>query len=170
MSTFVIYPLTCVKNVSMLSSVSLLGILFLSMGVLAILFFGITNLDVSSSSGYDAVVFPWWPEDLSGFFSFIGVSCFCYAVCTLVFPIEDSLRDKESVHTAVFWALSFCWAVYAVLSGTGILYLFGTSAVQSNILLNLPANSTIGVVVRLSMAMVNSGIRLLYPIVFLYDN
>lgn len=153
----IIYPLSCAKNVTALSFVSLLGIFFLSLSVIAILYFGIINLTSSknpSTIGDGEVSFPWWPSSTSGFFSYIGVASFCYAVCTLVFPIEDSLKEKDKIHVALFYSLGFCWLVYAILSGTGVLYLYSTTAVQSNILLNLPTDSILGIIVRLSMAMV----------------
>jgi amino acid permease len=153
LSALIIFPLSCAKNLSFMSSVSLLGLVFLSVGVFSIIYFGIINLPRNSEE-YVAIEFPLWPSSISGFFAYIGVASFCYALCFLVFPIQESLKEKSEVGIAILYALCFCWSVYAVLSGAGVLYVYSNSTVQSNILLNLPVDSGFAVTVRLCMAMV----------------
>ena len=154
LSAFIIYPFTCAKNVSFLSPVSLVGLMFLALGVLAIFYFGFINLP-NNITPESNLPYPLWPESVSGLFSYIGVASFCYALCFIIFPVEESLKDPNEIGIAVFWALIFCWTVYALLSFSGLLYFFGPNPIQSNILFNLPNTSVFAIVIRVNMAIVS---------------
>eukprot|EP01035_Chromulina_nebulosa_P020161 gene20161-26174_t len=62
-----------------------------------------------------------------------GVSIFCFGTCTLAFPVEETMKNKNEFNKAVLWSL------------------------------NLPTNSFIATLLRITMASV---CLLGYPIVF----
>ena len=97
-----------------------------------------------------------WPTSLSDTTSFLGVTIFCFDICSLAFPVEESMRHKHQFGRAVVWSLVFVWFVYVLLGDMGaLLYVQSESGIRDNILSNLPVDSFVALVVRLAMTAVS---------------
>lgn len=158
-------PLCSVPNVGVLAIFSLIGLVCLIASVVAILVYGVIlyqddsnqeDLSLGSSIGINSgdtrSTLPLFPDTLSGMASFIGVATFCFGLCSLAFPVEESMRDKKQFGTAVTWSLGFVWFVYVLLGDLGsILYVKDSAGIHDNILSNLPVNSFSALLVRLAM-------------------
>lgn len=164
-------PLCCVPNVGVLAIFSLIGLICLIVSVIAIIVYGVisyggevaqdpfgpisfTNADDHlASGGNDSHThLPLWPETLSSMSSFIGVATFCFGLCSLAFPVEESMRNKNEFGKAVVWSLIFVWFLYVLLGDVGaILYVHDPVGIKGNILSNLPTDSFTARMVRLAM-------------------
>ena len=152
LSTMVIFPLACVRDVGILAPFSVLALIFLSLSMVIILYYGFTNVH-NDPTLLSSVEFPAWPKSVSGFSYFIGDVTFCYCMMIPLFPVLKSLKNKEDILPSLFLSLVFCWLIYALLSISGVLYEYWTP-LQSNILLNLPQSSVLALCVRLFMIVV----------------
>ena len=164
------YPMSCLRDLNSISGLSLLGMLCLVAGVVAILAHGIqayggevyseyTEQSIIEGHTASVVYVPLWPQTLQGAGAFMGVTIFCFDICSLAFPIEDSMRTKADFSKAVIYALSAVWLVYVLLGNIGaVLYVHdGKEGVRENILSNLPVHSSIALLVRWAMACVSTG-------------
>eukprot|EP01032_Pedospumella_encystans_P014428 gene14428-16568_t len=175
-------PLSCVDNVGVLAMFSALGLVCLIVSVIAIIVYGIIFYGSDALSdplggaaqhgGESHLTNPindshhhltLWPESLSAMSSFIGVATFCFGLCSLAFPVEESMQNKKEFGKAVTWSLMFVWFVYVLLGDVGaILFVHDIAkGIRDNILSNLPVDSFVAFLVRLAMA----GVALLtYPL------
>lgn len=158
-------PLCSVPNVGVLAVFSLIGLVCLIASVVAILVYGLilyqsdTDMDdlslgnpIGIAGGATRATLPLFPDSISGVASFIGVATFCFGLCSLAFPVEESMRDKKQFGTAVLWSLAFVWFVYVLLGDLGsFLYMKDPAGIHDNILSNLPINSFSALLVRLAM-------------------
>ena len=152
LSTLVIYPLACVKDVGVLAPVSVLALVFLSLSMIIIMYYGFANLH-SNPAVFDSTDFPAWPTSVSGFSSFVADVTFCYCMMIPLFPVLKSLKNKKDILPSLLLSLIFCWLIYALLSLSGVMYEYWTT-LQSNILLNLPQSSFSALCVRIFMSVV----------------
>lgn len=154
--TVLVVPLSTVPNVGVLAPVSGFGLVCLVTSVIAILVYGFLSssspMNTTDPSYVMDKTVPFWPQTLSDTTSFIGVATFCFGLCSLAFPVEESMLHKNEFGTAVFWALVFVWFVYVLFGDLGaMLYIHDSIGISDNILRNLPINSFAAVVVRLAM-------------------
>jgi solute carrier family 36 (proton-coupled amino acid transporter) len=161
LSLVLLTPVIVVRDVSKLSIFSLAGLVCLIVGIVAILSYG------SWKYGHDALINPFqspsnidtvltlWPTTLSDASAFFGVATFCFGLCSMAFPIEESMAVREDFGKAVFYSLLFVWFVYAVIGNVGaILFIHDPTGIKDNILRNLPANQAASSIVNFSMALV----------------
>jgi amino acid permease len=165
-SGLIVFPISCVHNVGMLAAFSIFGMVCLIVSVFAILTYGFLYYGDSAvemgEDGPNNHLLPLWPESISHLTSFVGVSVFCFGLCSLAFPVEESMQRRNEFPTAVLWCLVFVWTLYVLLGdGGAILFAAAPNGIQDNILGNLPVDSKVALVVRLAMA----GVSLLtYPL------
>lgn len=148
-------PLCCVPDVGVLAVFSLVGLICLVTSVIAIVVYGVelygSEVHLASIST-DSLAPPLWPQTLAGTASFVGVATFCFGICSCAFPIEESMADKTQFGTAVVWSLAFVWVVYVLFGDLGaLLYAHDPAGVKDNILANLPTDSFVALLVRLTM-------------------
>jgi solute carrier family 36 (proton-coupled amino acid transporter) len=161
-SAMIVYPMTCVRDVSVLSIVSLIGLIILLLGILSIFMFGFSmygHLSLSDSSQYNSFphqrYIPLVPQTITDLTSFTGVSVFCFGLSSLAFPVEATMKYKHEFGKAVIWSCIFVWTTYVVVGdGLAWLYSYDKSGVKSNILQNLPIDSSIATFVRILMSVV----------------
>lgn len=154
------FPMCCVHDVGRLASLSLAGLLCLFAGLLAILAYG--YLSYSSAMFQSPLVslttgdsLPLLPQSASALASFVGITTFCFGLCTLAFPIQESMERKEDFPKAVRWSLAFVWAVYVAVGSLGaLLYLQHPQGISDHILADLPETSLLAVLVRIAMSTV----------------
>lgn len=162
-SGIVVYPVSCFRDLESISNLSLVGMVCLVAGVVAILAHGLQsfgNVTVSVITGHnvvDGVDIPLWPTSLQDTIAFLGVTIFCFDICSLAFPVAESMQNKNEFGKAVIWSLTVVWAIYVFLGDLGaILYVHDTNkGISENILSNLPVHSTISLLVRWAMACVS---------------
>eukprot|EP01032_Pedospumella_encystans_P017187 gene17187-19595_t len=170
-SGIVVYPLSCLRDMDAMASLSLVGMVCLVAGVAAIIAHGV---HAYGSIAYSEFAYSediqqlhervaLWPASLADTAAFLGVTIFCFDICSLAFPIQESMQHKHEFGTAVLWSLVFVWLVYVLLGDIGaVLYVHDVShGIRENILSNLPVHSTISLLVRWAMACVG---LLTYPI------
>jgi amino acid permease len=162
--------MSCLRDLDSISSLSLLGMVCLVAGVVAILYHGFQDFGEAAykelwslEERADEPSVALWPESVAGASAFLGVTIFCFDICSLAFPIEESMRHKAEFSRAVVWALLCVWAVYVLLGDVGAaLYVHDPDGgIGENILSNLPVNSTIALMVRWAMACVS--LKLHFP-------
>jgi len=167
-SGLVVYPLSCFRDMDSMSGLSLVGMVCLVAGVIAILAHGIQAYghiayeefnyteDLEFLHDHERVAL--WPVSLEDTTAFLGVTIFCFDICSLAFPVQESMRHKKDFGTAVLWSLTLVWLVYVVLGDVGaVLFIHDTSrGIRENILSNLPMHSTISLLVRWAMACVSA--------------
>ena len=204
LSGVIAYPISCTRDLDSLSSISLVGMVCLVIGIVAIIVYGLelygqdawenplsytytptplnvetTTLDssisVESSMGTrstdgeltqhdyeqqsEQMLIPLFPRSVADALQFVGVTIFCFDICSLTFPIEESMRNKENFSKAAIWSLTFVWLLYAVLGDLGaILYVHSEQGIRDNILNNLPSDSYVSLLVKISMASVSHSI------------
>jgi amino acid permease len=108
-----------------------------------------------SSAAVPDASLTFWPDDMVDMTMFVGVATFCFGLCSMAFPIEESMRNKEDFSKAVFYSLIFVWVVYTVIGEIGaILYVHDVEGIKDNILRNLPEEEYASSIVRISMALV----------------
>lgn len=154
-------PLCCVPNIGVLAVFSLVGLVCLIVSVVAIISYGVilhgpnAVADPLAHSDSAHAPLPLWPDDLSNLTSFVGVATFCFGLCSLAFPVEESMRDKREFGKAVMWSLIFVWFVYALFGDLGaFLYSHDAGGIKDNVLSNLPTDSYAALLVRLAMTAV----------------
>ena len=122
-----LYPLSIGKNVDSLAVVSLVGIGCLLLSVVAIIVFGIVMYgNDASTNGIDFQVISLWPTSIASFTSYIGVATFCYGQASLIFPIEESMKTRSEIFSALKYGIIFIWFTY-IFVGDGIAYLYAFS-------------------------------------------
>lgn len=169
LSGFMAYPVSCVRNLDALSSLSAVGLCCLVLGIAAILVhgavqFGAEALDFRGGIGDASVALPLLPASLKDVTSFFGIAVFCFDICSLAFPIEESMRRPAQFPVVVWGSLFFVWLLYALLGEFGALLYVHDSAhhgVKDNVLSNLPQQSGTAVLVRIAIAAVS---LLTYPL------
>ncbi len=146
------YPLCVVKDVSKLAKFSLAGLACLLIAVSAIILFGIVCYGGKVMEGPGL---PLFSESIVEFATFIGIATFGFGLCSLAFPVEESMAYPQEFGQAVKWSLLFVWMIYVIL-GDGVAFLFvhDERGINSNILRNLPINDVSAHVVRFAMALV----------------
>lgn len=162
-SGIIAFPISCASDVGILSKVSLVGLICLSLGMISIIVYGFWEFGkASETSSIPLVLFP---ESFSDMTIFIGISTYCYGLCSLAFPVEESMKYKNEFNKAVLLSLIFVWIVYILVGDLGaMLYINDPKGIRDNILSNLPENSSAATLVRISMASV---CLLTFPLAFL---
>jgi amino acid permease len=79
LSAILVLPLSCSRDLGMLSHASLLGLAALVVGLAFIFVYG---LQVHSTAEHYEPL-PLWPQDIVGIASFLGISTFCFGICAL---------------------------------------------------------------------------------------
>jgi len=156
LSGIVLLPLCNVQTIDKLSFASIAALVCLGVAIITILVYGI-NLYGTEVRNYDATTnsVKLWAEDMKDTMFLVGVSTYCFGLCSAVFPIEESMKRKEDFSKAVAWSLVIVWVIYAVVGdAAAVLYAYDPHGVQDNILRNLPTQSTVANLVRISMAAV----------------
>lgn len=161
LSSLVLAPVSFVKDISILSCFSLAGLICLVIGIASIILYGLykfggeTWQQPFSSAAVPDASLTFWPDDMVDMTMFVGVATFCFGLCSMAFPIEESMRNKEDFSKAVFYSLIFVWVVYTVIGEIGaILYVHDVEGIKDNILRNLPEEEYASSIVRISMALV----------------
>lgn len=168
-------PLCCVPDVGALAAFSVFGLVCLIVSVIAIIVYGVAfygsaawqdpfgealyssenHITNGLNDAHSHLTL--WPENLSAMSSFIGVATFCFGLCSLAFPVEESMENKKEFGKAVAWSLIFVWFVYVLLGDFGaILFVKDVSGIHDNILSNLPVDSFVALLVRLAMTGVSA--------------
>ncbi|RYG66094.1 hypothetical protein EON64_10545, partial [archaeon] len=153
-SGLLVLPLCLSGSLGGLSALSLLGLVCLCLGCLAILYFGLCSYGsavyADPFSQLSAV-----PSSSTDLASFVGIATFCFGLAPLAFPLQESMQDKSQFDLAVAAALLFVWTVYVLIGDLGALfYVHSERGVQENVLSDLPLASPLALGVRLCMAMV----------------
>ena len=163
LSSCVLFPVCCSKDVSRLVSVSFLGLLSLFVGILVIAIFGVQLY--GDDAYYKQRVLPLWSENASDFATFIGIATFGYGTCSLAFPVEESMKTPSQFSIAAKWSLAFVWFVYAIVGDSlALLFVHAPMGISSNILRNLPVHAFSAHIVKLSMCLV---CLLTFPLTFI---
>lgn len=159
-----VFPVSCAKDVGILSSYSLAGLVCLLMGIFVIICYGIWQFGAETIGNTGAVALSdssavspltYFPASLDDMTIYFGVTVFCFGLCSLTFPVEESMRNKKEIEKAVSWCLLFVLSVYTIVGdGVAILYSRHPDGISSNILQNLPEKATAATMVRFSMAAV----------------
>jgi amino acid permease len=162
LSAIIVFPVAFVKNLSFLTKFSAAGLVCLICGIIAIISNGFLQYgtgaiyeDVLNKKNSTNHLFL-WPENFLNMTSFIGVAIFCFGVCALAFPIEESMENKKDFKLAVSISLLFVWIVYVIIGNvSAMLYIHDDNGIQDNILKNLPKDSLLLTIIKLSMALVS---------------
>lgn len=142
------YPLTCLKNMSMLARLSPLGIVCLALNVATIVGYGV-SLYWNELTGIEV---PMWPQNPPALASYTGIAIFCFGVCTMVLQVEESMEDAATFPSALLRCLVIVCAVYFFVGDiVALLYSHDSRGVFGNILLNLPRDAVISTLSRLAM-------------------
>lgn len=151
-------PLVMVKDLRNLSSFSLGGLIAIFISVICLFIFGIELYGKTSNNMLGLKEnnhhLHYWPTSLYGLGLAVGVAIFCFGLPTLIFPVEESMINKENIGKVVFIALGLVWLIYFVVGdGLAILYINDPNGLQENLLVNLPTESYVAIIVRISMAL-----------------
>lgn len=159
-----VLPLCLSSSFSSLAALSLLGLVCLCVGSIAIIYFGFCSYgsDVYRDPFSQLSATPASSSDLA---SFVGIATFCFGLPPLAFPLQESMRDKSKFNLAVAAALVFVWVFYVLIGDLGALfYVHSPQGVLENVLSDLPVSSPLALSVRVCMAMV---CILTFPLTFL---
>lgn len=149
-SGFLVFPLCCINDVSFLSPISFLALISLIIGLATIVFFGWIEFGDVFHEPSDL---PLWPQTFGDMATFLGVSVFCYGLCVMVFPIENSMKARKEFPRAIFMACVIVTLIYVLISEIiGIIYSHDPNGIDQNILVNLPRNSFAALIVRITFA------------------
>jgi hypothetical protein len=153
----IIYPVCLAKDVGVLSSFSLAGLVCIVAGILVILQNGVSTYGNDVLNNKPAVEpLLTWPGQMSDMTTYLGISFFCFGLCSLVFPVEESMRDKREFGKALTWALVFCWVLYIFVGDIiASIYVHDPNGLKENILGNLPPSSYAATSVKIAMALVS---------------
>ena len=150
----VVFPMSSMKTVDSLARVSFWGIILLLLSVLVVVVFGISIFYGQEAGEVEeySKTYPFMPNGYEGILNYIGTATFCYGQCSIIFPVEESMKDRSLIMTAVVYCLIFVWSIYVFVGDfVAVLYIHEPNGLQSNILLNLPANSFVSQLVSLLM-------------------
>lgn len=94
-SGLLVYPICCAKNVGILSSISLAGLVSLTTGIVIIILSGIYYFGDSAwkspfNSDFNDRRLTLWPQSTSDATSLIGVAIFCFGLCSMAFRSDTS--------------------------------------------------------------------------------
>jgi amino acid permease len=146
-----LYPLACVEDVQKLTGVNLVALFAIMVGIVSLFWFGLTiyGENLSTHQWTDNLLYP---ASVADFTYYCGVSSFCFGMCSLVFPVEESMRDRRELNKAVSWAIIFVVGLYSFVGdGLYLLYKYDGSGIRGNILQNLPMDSIASLLVRASI-------------------
>ena len=150
----IVFPMSSMKTVDSLAHVSFWGILLLLLSVLVVVVFGVSKFygqEAGEVENYEDT-YHLMPNGYVGILNYIGTATFCYGQCSIIFPVEESMRDRSQIMTAAAYCLIFVWSTYAFVGDfVAMLYIHAPNGLQSNIILNLPANSFVSQLVSLLM-------------------
>jgi len=155
-----VLPISLYRDIGFLSNFSFIALVCLVLSVFVIIFYGAWNYGMETlrdpfHSSYSTHSLNLFPQSIDDMTIFIGVATFCYGLCSMVCPIEESMAKREEFQQAVNWSLIFVWSVYGIIGTVGALLFFHhPDGIQDNILLNLPQDSLVATIVRVSMALV----------------
>lgn len=164
-SAVICYPIACARDLSALSNMQFIGLLCLLLNVAAVLAYGyLLYADIPHESIESSLtLLPSSEVELS---SYIGIACFCFGVCTYIFPVEESMENTKDFGLALVYCLVLVSGFY-IFVGESAAVLFSATTqghVSGNILLNLPSRSFTTLIARISMACI---CVLTYPLVLL---
>lgn len=147
-------PALAVEDISSLTKFSLSGLIALLAAVCAIVVFGIQLYGADVVGGNTAQQqLPLYPASLGDFSACLGVLVFGFGICSLVFPVEESMESKADFPAAVLVCLVVVWLAYSVVGvGVAVLFVHAPTGVASNVLENLPSASVAAQLVRLAMS------------------
>lgn len=159
-SMIALAPLSCVKDIQLLSNLSPAGLGAILLCVVAIFAFGVFMYGSDFVESLDADVYGpsplhLWPLSVADGTQYFGVVTFCYGVCAIAFPVEESMMYPEKFPQAILQCMLFVCVLYLVVgAGAGLLFSYGDNGISDNILLNLPDNSIAATTARIMMALV----------------
>lgn len=161
-----LYPICCVKNLGVLAPISGIGLFCIFLNIFAVFGFGFSSYGQLLLSAPDtATAVPLGPQSLSGLSSFVGVAVFCFGICSLAFPVEESMEKKEEFPMAVMSCVIFVCIFYTIVGdGSAMLYVHDINGINGNILLNLPQNSISACIARVAMAAVSVESIVFWPL------
>lgn len=147
-------PALAVEDISSLTKFSLSGLVALLAAVCAIVVFGVQLYGADVAGGNIAQQqLPLYPASLEDFSACLGVLVFGFGICSLVFPVEESMESKADFPAAVLLCLVVVWVAYSVVGvGVAVLFVHAPAGVASNVLENLPSASVAAQLVRLAMS------------------
>mmetsp|Transcript_2876 Transcript_2876/g.4376 ORF Transcript_2876/g.4376 Transcript_2876/m.4376 type:complete len:499 (+) Transcript_2876:60-1556(+) len=153
LSFFVVYPLSCPKNIGVLSKTSFAGLMCLLISIGVLIAFGLSSYgDGFQETETELTMLPTSPSALT---TFIGIAVFCFGLCTFAFPVEESMANRADFPRAVMWSMIFVCSFYVLMGDVlCLVYQYDPSGISGNILQNLPKHSTTAAVVRTALAMV----------------
>lgn len=158
LSSLLVYPVACAKNVQFLSPVSFIALICLAFGLVVLVAFGYDKVYSIEQATHEGIFQgPWWPASMSDGSSYMGIALYCYGLCVICFPIEESMRDKREFPKALLYSCIFVTVFYSMVGDVlSSIYQFDPNGVSQNILQNLPASSHAAAAVRCVMAVVGS--------------
>jgi amino acid transporter len=158
LSALLVYPISCAKSVHFLSPVSFVALICLVLGLLVLVVFGYDKV-YSVEDAVNNGIFQWpsWPDSISDGTSFLGIALYCYGLCVICFPIEESMQDKREFPKALIYSCIFVTVFYSLVGDVlSSIYRFDPNGVSQNILQNLPEASHAATAVRFVMAVVSA--------------
>lgn len=165
LSAILVYPIACARNVQFLSPISFVALICLALGLLVLVVFGYEKVYWIEQGGGGIFQWPSWPASISDGSSYMGIALYCYGLCVICFPIEESMQNKREFPKALMYSCVFVTVFYALVGDVlSAIYQFDPNGVSQNILQNLPATSHAAAAVRCVMAMV---CLLSFPLSFL---
>lgn len=165
-SAVICYPIACARDLSALSNLQLIGLICLLFNVAAVLVYGyLLYVAIPPADLVDSrlTLLPASEVDLS---AYIGIACFCFGICTYIFPVEESMENTKDFRLAMIYCLVLVSAFYIIVGESAAILFTATTHghISGNILLNLPSASFITFIARISMACI---CVLTYPLVLL---
>ena len=155
-SAILVYPIACAKNVQFLSPVSFVALICLAIGLAVLIIFGYSKVyQIEQVTHHGIFEWPSWPATISDGTSYMGIALYCYGLCVICFPIEESMENKNEFTKALVYSSIFVSIFYTFVGDVlSSIYLFDPNGVAQNILQNLPDQSHAAAIVRIVMAMV----------------
>lgn len=167
LSGALILPLMWVKDLSYLSPVSLVGLVSLVVGVLSIYYYGSQDPTNPMATGHFDHPIPMSPQSGVDFSIFLGVTVYCFDLSTFTFPIQSSLQYSSDIMKVIRYSALLITAIYMIICiGIPILYANRSTGIHTNILEDLPQDSVVAAIVRITMVMVRAPPRSLAPLSF----
>jgi amino acid transporter len=157
LSALLVYPIACAKNVQFLSPVSFVALVCLALGLLVLVIFGYEKVYSIEQETHEGIFqWPSWPASISDGSSYMGIALYCYGLCVICFPIEESMKNKREFPKALIYSCVFVTLFYSFVGDVlSAIYQFDPNGVSQNILQNLPDESHAAAAVRCVMAMVS---------------
>lgn len=150
MSGTLLVPLVLLRNLGRLAVVSVVALVVLATGLLAVAMSGVTRFGMASPPA-QLVALP----DLSGIATFYSIAAFSFGMQVNLLPIRDGMREPRRALEAASLAVVVVACANSVV-GVGLAWLYagGGRVVEEIILLNLPPHSPISLCVEVSTAIV----------------